>query len=83
MRIHADATNARLKGATLFCPAADHLSHLLAWAIEEGLEASTLLDRPYYHPTFEEGLKPALREICAQVGIAYPAVRDEGAAPGA
>lgn len=83
VQIHADATNARLKGATLFCPGADHLSHLLAWAIEDRLDANALLDRPYYHPTFEEGLKPALREICEKVGIAPPSVRDQAAAPGA
>jgi hypothetical protein len=61
----------------------DHLSHLLAWAIEDRLDANAPLDRPYHHPTFEEGLKPALREICEKVGIAPPSVRDQAAAPGA
>ena len=81
--IYADRTNARVKGAALFCPGADHLSHLLAWAIEDELDATALLDRPFYHPTFEEGLKPALRQICARVGAASPSSRDEGAASGA
>jgi len=41
-----------------------HIAHLLAWAIERGETAAALLKLPFYHPTFEEGLKPALREIC-------------------
>jgi hypothetical protein len=44
------------------------LRSLLAWAIEQGETATTLLRHPFYHPTFEEGLKPALREICDAVG---------------
>ncbi|NIJ09553.1 hypothetical protein FHS31_003186 [Sphingomonas vulcanisoli] len=48
-----------------------------------GLTADDLLDRPFYHPTFEEGLKPALRSICKQVGVQLPDVSDEGGPPGA
>jgi dihydrolipoamide dehydrogenase len=42
----------------------DHIAHLLAWAIERGATAANVLDLPFYHPTLEEGLKPALRQIC-------------------
>jgi len=45
----------------------DHIGHLLAWAIERNETATEVLDHPFYHPTFEEGLKPALREICNAV----------------
>jgi dihydrolipoamide dehydrogenase len=35
----------------------DHISHLSAWAIERRETADTLLQLPFYHLTFEEGLK--------------------------
>ena len=82
-RLYATRDTATLKGAVLFCPGADHLGHLLAWAIESGLDASTLLDRPFYHPTFEEGLKTALRQLCEGAGMTHPPVRDLGAPSGA
>lgn len=83
VELYADPGDGRLLGATLFCPGADHLGHLLAWSIESGCTADDLLDRPFYHPTFEEGLKPALRSICEQVGVQLPDVSDEGGPPGA
>jgi dihydrolipoamide dehydrogenase len=82
-RLYATRDKATLKGALLFCPGADHLGHLLAWAIESGLDANTLMDRPFYHPTFEEGLKPALRQLCETAGVAQPSARDLGVPSGA
>jgi dihydrolipoamide dehydrogenase len=82
-RLHADPGDGRLLGATLFCPGADHLGHLLAWSVEDGLTADALLQRPFYHPTFEEGLKPALRTICEAVGVNPPDSSDQGAPAGA
>jgi dihydrolipoamide dehydrogenase len=64
VRIYADNQRGALTGAVLFGPAMDHIAHLLAWAIERGATAANVLDLPFYHPTFEEGLKPALRQIC-------------------
>jgi dihydrolipoamide dehydrogenase len=83
VRLHADPNGGRLLGATLLCPAADHLAHLIAWAIEDGRTAAELLQRPFYHPSLEEGLKPALRRICAQVGTPMGPSSDEGAPAGA
>ena len=81
--LHADPGDGRLLGAVLFCPAADHLGHLIAWAIEDGRTARELLQRPFYHPTLEEGLKPALRQICASVGTTPEGGSDEGTPAGA
>jgi dihydrolipoyl dehydrogenase len=64
IRIYADRSDGALVGAVLFGPAMDHIAHLFAWAIGHGATASQMLDLPFYHPTFEEGLKPALRQIC-------------------
>lgn len=82
VRLYA-APEGRLTGAELFCPGADHMAHLLAYAIQRGDTASELLAMPFYHPTLEEGLKPALRDICAGTPIAQPVDRDPGDAPGA
>lgn len=83
VRLYADRRDGRLLGAALFAPGAEHLAHLLAWAIETEQTATNLLSRPFYHPTLEEGLKPALRGICAAVHAPVPRERDEGAPSGA
>ncbi|KAB2540848.1 dihydrolipoamide dehydrogenase [Salipiger aestuarii] len=82
-RIYAAAPGGRLTGADLFCPGADHMGHLLALAIGRGLSATDLLALPIYHPTLEEGLKPALRDICKAVPLKIPADRDTRTPPGA
>jgi dihydrolipoyl dehydrogenase len=64
VRIYADRNSGVLVGATLFGPGMDHIAHLLAFAIERGETAGALLKLPMYHPTFEGGLKPALRQVC-------------------
>ncbi|KKB10162.1 dihydrolipoamide dehydrogenase [Devosia chinhatensis] len=67
VQIVADPSDGRLLGAILFCPGAEHMAHLFVAAISAGLTASQMLSHPFYHPTLEEGLKPALREICSRV----------------
>ena len=67
-----------LLGATLFAPGMDHIAHLFAWAVARGETAAALLQLPIYHPTLEEGLKSALREICEATRLAR---RDDDVAP--
>jgi dihydrolipoamide dehydrogenase len=81
-RIYARRNDAVLTGAVLFCPGADHLGHLLAWAIDEGLNAGEVLARPFYHPTLEEGLKTALRQICEGAKVQLPQREDLGSPAG-
>jgi len=57
--------------------------HQAAWVIERGETATSLLVLPFYHPTFEEGLKPALHEICKAVDATGAAAHDDGNPPGA
>ncbi|WP_050525727.1 dihydrolipoyl dehydrogenase [Pseudorhodobacter aquimaris] len=64
VRLFATKSGGRLIGAQMFAPGADHLAHLLILAIKREETARGLLGMPFYHPTLEEGLKPALREIC-------------------
>jgi dihydrolipoamide dehydrogenase len=82
-RIYARADDGRLTGAVMAGPGIEHSAHLIAWAIQRQLTADDLLDLPFYHPTYEEGLKPALRQICRAAGRAVPADRDDGFVPGA
>ncbi len=79
--IYADPHDGRLMAAVMVGPAVEHSAHLLAWAMEQRLTASEVLDMPFYHPTYEEGLKPAFRSICKAVST--PASdRDDGFVPG-
>nr|WP_321445966.1 dihydrolipoyl dehydrogenase [uncultured Cohaesibacter sp.] len=79
--LHADASG-RLTGADLCAPGGEHLAHLIAWMIEQKMTARAVLAMPFYHPTLEEGLKGALREICNQTNNPAPENRDRANAPG-
>jgi dihydrolipoamide dehydrogenase len=82
IHLYADQISGRLTGATMVGPGIEHSAHLIAWAIQKGLTASEVLDLPFYHPTYEEGLKPALESICHDVHAPVPPNRDEGTLPG-
>ncbi|TCP98491.1 dihydrolipoamide dehydrogenase [Sphingomonas sp. PP-F2F-A104-K0414] len=81
-RFYADRRDGRLTGATMAGPAVEHSAHLIAWAIQSGWTATEVLDLPFYHPTFEEGMKGALRSICSEVHAPTPPDRDDGFTPG-
>lgn len=77
-RIYARRSDGRLTGASLCTPDGSHLAHLIAWAIEAEMTIADVLDRPLYHPTLEEGLKPAFRALCAETGTrSDPSRRDD------
>jgi dihydrolipoamide dehydrogenase len=59
VHLYADRPDGRLTGAAMVGPGMDHIAHLIAWAIERGETATSVLELPFYHPTFEEGLKSA------------------------
>ncbi len=82
VRFYADRRDGRLTGATMAGPAVEHSAHLIAWAIQSGWTATEVLDLPFYHPTFEEGMKDALRSICSEVHAPTPPDRDDGFTPG-
>ncbi|WP_380786377.1 dihydrolipoyl dehydrogenase [Sphingomonas sp. R86521] len=82
VRFYADAADGCLTGATMAGPGVEHSAHLIAWAIQSGWTATETLALPFYHPTFEEGLKPALLAICHAVHAKPPPFRDDGFLPG-
>src|SRR5690606_25266164 len=67
LRLYAARDDGRLLGAEMAAPAAEHMAHLLALAIGQGLTVQDLLRMPFYHPTLEEGLRTALRAIARQL----------------
>lgn len=83
LTLYAAAPDGRLIGADLIAPAGEHLAHMLAWAVQGGLTATQLLTMPFYHPTVEEGVKKALRAICAATPIVLPPDQDAGTPSGA
>jgi len=67
LRLHAERDSGRLLAAEMCAPAAEHLAHLLALAIESRMTVADLLAMPFYHPVLEEGLRGALRDLARQV----------------
>ena len=66
--LHADPATGRLLGAELAAPEAEHLAHLLAWAVGTGLTVDDALTLPFYHPTLEEALRSALQAASRAAG---------------
>lgn len=67
MVVYAEKVMGRLLGAEMAIPAAEHLGHTLALAIEQKLTVTEMLAMPIYHPVLEEGMRTALRELQAQL----------------
>lgn len=67
LRLYAARDTGRLIGAELCAPRGEHLAHLLALAIQAGLDVPALLRLPFYHPAAEEGLRTALRNAALKL----------------
>lgn len=69
LRVYGEHDTGLLLGAEMIGPAAEHLCHLIAWAIESKLTVAEILRRPFYHPVLEEGLRTALRNLNATLAF--------------
>jgi dihydrolipoamide dehydrogenase len=69
VNLYAQRSDCTLVGAELFCPGAEHLAHLLAWAVQQRLRVDELLGMPFYHPVLEEGLRTALWDLSKTLKI--------------
>jgi dihydrolipoamide dehydrogenase len=67
LRVYANPANGRFLGAEMVGPDAEHIGHLLAWALQAGMTVSQMLEMPFYHPVVEEGLRTALRDLAARI----------------
>lgn len=69
LHIYAEHGTGRLLGAEMIGPQAEHLAHLLAWAHQNRMTISQMLDMPFYHPVIEEGVRTALRDLNAKLRL--------------
>ncbi len=63
LRVYGEHHTGRFLGAEMVGPRAEHLAHLLAWSYQSNLTVAEMLERPFYHPVVEEGLRTALRTL--------------------
>lgn len=67
-RLYVEKESARIVGAEMVTPCAEHLAHHLAWAMEQELTVYEMMQLPYYHPTVEEGLYMLLLDCVKKLG---------------
>ncbi|MGO2374460.1 MAG: dihydrolipoyl dehydrogenase [Pseudoalteromonas prydzensis] len=67
MRLYAEQGTGLFLGAEFIGPQAEHIAHLLAWAVQNKMTVPQMLDMPFYHPVIEEGLRTALRDLNAKL----------------
>jgi dihydrolipoamide dehydrogenase len=70
LHVYADIDTRRFLGAEMIGPDAEHIGHLLAWALQSGHTIERMLEMPFYHPVVEEGLRTALRDAKAKLDLA-------------
>jgi len=84
LRVYGEAGTGRFLGAEMIGPNAEHLMHLLAWAIQSNLTVNEILQRPFYHPVLEEGVRTAFRSLNHALGFGpNPPLRCIDCGPGA
>ena len=69
IRLYADKRNGVLLGATIIAERGEHLAHLLAWCIGEKMTVLQLLRKPFYHPTMEEAIQGALKDLLQKLDL--------------
>lgn len=69
LHVYADKATRRFMGAEMIGPAAEHIGHLLAWAVQQSMTVDRMLEMPFYHPVIEEGLRTALRDASHQLDL--------------
>ena len=74
LRVYGEYGSDRFLGAEMCGPRAEHLSHLMAWALQAEMTVSQMLQMPFYHPVVEEGLRTALRELQEKLKHGLPEI---------
>ncbi len=75
LHVYAQGDTGLFLGAEMLGPEAEHIGHLLAWALQMKLTVAQMLQMPFYHPVIEEGLRTALRDAQAKLHVAARAKR--------
>ena len=69
VRIYAERRCGKILGAEMVGPGVEHMAHLLAWSIQQGLTVPRALTMPFYHPVLEEGLRTALSRLASKLKL--------------
>ena len=83
LNMYGEVGSGRFLGAEMVGPAAEHIAHMLAWALQSGQSVQAMLDSPFYHPVLEEGVRTALRQLAHALCMGpVPVERCLGCGPG-
>ena len=63
IKIYARSSDGVIAGGEMFGLDVEHLAHLVAWTVQLKMKVKDILQLPFYHPTVEEGLRTALRDV--------------------
>jgi dihydrolipoamide dehydrogenase len=74
LHVYVETGTARLLGAAMIAPHAEHLAHLLAWACQSEMTVPQMLKLPFYHPVLEEGIRSALRDAREKLTRGVPEI---------
>ena len=74
LKVYGEQGSGLFLGAEMFGPAVEHIGHLLAWAAQQRMTVSSMLEMPFYHPVIEEGLRTALRDLSHKLHIGPPVI---------
>ncbi len=69
LRIYVNKSDGRLRGAAMACVKGEHLAHLLAWSIQQGMTVFDMLKMPFYHPVIEEALQATLYGVLSELDV--------------
>ncbi|MDA9557594.1 dihydrolipoyl dehydrogenase, partial [Vibrio sp.] len=75
LHVYGEQGSGLFLGAEMMGPNAEHLAHLLAWAHQNKMTISDMLDMPFYHPVIEEGIRTALRDLNAKLHLGPETVK--------
>ncbi|OAL75732.1 dihydrolipoamide dehydrogenase [Acinetobacter sp. SFB] len=67
IEVYIDKKTRKFLGSELFVESAEHMAHLLSWILSEDLSLDQILEKPFYHPTLEEGLRTAFKHARRQL----------------
>ncbi len=70
LHLYAEIGTGRFLGAEMLGPDAEHIGHLLAWALQMKCTIAQMLEMPFYHPVVEEGLRTGLRDAQSKLDAA-------------
>lgn len=69
LHIYGDNRTGRILGAEMIGHHHEHLAHLISWCITMHITVHQALLMPFYHPTIEEGMRTALRDLLKNMNM--------------